>query len=129
VLEILDTFFFCFHTLLIVFVLVGWAWRRTRRAHLVLVLLTALSWCVLGIRYGFGYCPCTDWHWQVRERLGHYDMPASYIKFLIDTATGRDAPAQIVDTAVILGLVTALAFSMALNIRDWRKNRRQPHDR
>ena len=49
-----DIFFFVFHSMFILFVLVGWAWKRTRLAHLVVVGLTALSWFGLGIWYGFG---------------------------------------------------------------------------
>jgi hypothetical protein len=42
-LQVLNGFFLVFHTGLIVFNLVGWAWRRTRRLHLLTVGLTAGS--------------------------------------------------------------------------------------
>ena len=71
--------FFVFHTLWIVFKCLGWACRRTRRWQLATISLTALSWFGLGIWYGWGYCPFTDWHWQIRERLGYHDPP-SYIQ-------------------------------------------------
>jgi len=52
--------FFIFHSALIAFILFGWIWRRTRVADLVVVLLTAFSWTILGIWYGFGFCPSTE---------------------------------------------------------------------
>ena len=79
--SILNGLFFVFHTAWIAFNCVGWIWRRTRPWQLATVSLTALSWFGLGVWYGWGYCPCTDWHWQVRARLGHQDPP-SYIQLL-----------------------------------------------
>jgi len=39
--------------------------------HRASLLLTAFSWFVLGIWYGWGYCVCTDWHYMVlRDELG-----------------------------------------------------------
>ncbi|MDH3880669.1 MAG: DUF2784 domain-containing protein, partial [Desulfobacteraceae bacterium] len=55
----LDYFFIVFHGSLILFILTGWAWKRTRRIHLITISLTILSWFGLGIFYGWGYCPCT----------------------------------------------------------------------
>ena len=59
---LLDIFFVIFHSVLIAFSLAGWIWRKTRKAHLAVLSLTMISWFVAGIWYGFGYCPCTDWH-------------------------------------------------------------------
>ena len=120
VYEALNIFFIVFHSCLIIFILFGWIWRITRRANLIALLLTAFSWIVLGIWYGIGYCPCTDWHWHIRRQLGHFDMPYSYIKFLIDTFTGLDANARLVDimTAALFSL--ALICSVLVNFRDYR---------
>lgn len=115
-----DKFFFVFHSMLIVLILFGWIWRKTRVINFIVVLLTALSWTVLGIWYGFGFCPCTDWHWQVREKLGYFDMPSSYTKFLIDSLTGLDVNEKLVDILAVSFLVLALFFSVFTNVRDWR---------
>lgn len=116
--QILDIFFFVFHSVLILFNLFGWIWKKTRRLNLVTLSLTAFSWIILGIWYGFGYCPSTDWHWTVRRELGYYDMPNSYIKFLVDELTGIDFPAATVD--LWTGILLALAFlvSIYVNIKD-----------
>ena len=112
----LNIFFFVFHSVLIVFILVGWVWKKTRMAHLVLVTLTALSWFGLGIWFGFGYCPCTDWHWRVRMQLGFYDMPTSYIKFLIDRPTGWDVSPRFVDASTLVLFLAVAAASVCLNL-------------
>lgn len=78
----LDKAFFVLHTLLMGFNMVGWAFRRTRPYHLVCVILTAFSWFVLGAIYGWGYCICTDWHFQVRRSLGYEDPEFSYLQLL-----------------------------------------------
>lgn len=119
----LNIFFFGFHSAWIVFNLFGWLWRKTRLANLVTLLLTAFSWFVLGIWYGFGYCPSTDWHWQVRSRLGHPQMPNSYTKFLVDSLTGLDVSAKLVDICTVVLLLLALAASAWTNLRDWRKKK------
>jgi hypothetical protein len=117
----LDKFFFVFHTLLIIFVLFAWIWKKTRKANLIMVLLTAFSWTILGIWYGFGFCPCTEWHYQVRMKLGHFDMPSSYTKFCIDKLTGLEVNAKLVDIFTFIFLLTALIASIYVNIQDWRK--------
>ncbi len=114
----LDIFFIVFHTGWVLFNLLGWIWKKTRRANLVTLLLTGGSWTVLGLWYGFGYCPCTDWHWHVRRRLGDDDLPASYMTFLIDTLTGWTLPAELVNTVTLVGFLLVLAASVALNVRD-----------
>jgi hypothetical protein len=120
----LNIFFFVFHSSLIIFNLFGWIWKKTRLANLIVILLTAFSWTILGIWYGFGFCPCTDWHWQVREKLGYFDMPSSYTKFLIDSLTGLDVKETMVDTLAVTLLALALVASVFTNLRDWKKKRK-----
>jgi hypothetical protein len=117
----LDKFFIIFHTLFALFNLFGWIWRKTRKLNLLLLLLTLFSWLILGIWYGIGYCPLTEWHWQVRYRLGLYDMPGSYIKFLLDTLTGWDWNANVVDVMTGAAFSSALVISAVLNISDFKK--------
>lgn len=120
---LLDIGFLVFHTGWILFNLFGWIWKGSRPWNLATLLLTAFSWFVLGIWYGFGYCPCTHWHWQVRRQLGYADMPNSYIKFLIRQLTGIDLSAVLVDAATAGFFFLALMISIYLNVRDFRKAR------
>ncbi|MFP4374169.1 MAG: DUF2784 family protein [Spirochaetaceae bacterium] len=117
-LRALDILFVVFHTALVVFNLTGWAAPRLRRANLVTLALTGLSWGGLGFFYGFGYCPFTDWHWMVLRRLGETDLPASYIRYLFIRLMGLRIDAAVVDTGVLLTFLAALAVSLVLNIRD-----------
>lgn len=81
--------------------------------------LTAGSWFLLGIRYGWGFCPCTQWHWQIRDALGEPVRSASYIHFLILEITGINPPPGNVDTAVLAVFMASAALSLALNLRDF----------
>ena len=124
--EFLNLFFFVFHTSIILFILFGWIWRKTRKANMALILLTAFSWFILGIWYGYGYCPCTDWHWNVRMKLGIYDMASSYVEFLIETFTGWDVSRKFVDMIALIFLATAFLASITTNLRDWKKRKKGP---
>ena len=118
----LDYFFIVFHGSLVLFILTGWAWRKTRRIHLITTGLTMFSWFGLGICYGWGYCPCTDWHWEIKYKLGETNLPNSYVEYYIDKLTGLTWNPLVVDSAVlILGLVT-FALSCWLNWKDWNSH-------
>lgn len=115
--EMLNMLYFAFHTSWIAFNCLGWMWRRTRRWQLAAVSLTAVSWFGLGIRYGWGYCPCTDWHWQVRARLGHHDPP-SYIQLLIRELIGIDLSPDWANALAVVTLLVVALLSIVLNLRD-----------
>jgi hypothetical protein len=119
--HLLDITFIVFHTVLILFNLLGWIWKVSRRWNLSTLVITAFSWFILGIWYGFGYCPCTDWHWQVRRELGYADMPNSYIKFLIELLTGIDLSPALVNAATAILFFAALLMSLYVNFRDFEK--------
>jgi hypothetical protein len=121
-LNILNLGFFVFHTLWIAFNCVGWVWRRTRRWQFLTLTLTTLSWFGLGIWYGWGYCPCTDWHWQVRARLG-YDDPPSYVQLLVRELTGIALSPDAADSLTLGMLILAGVLSIVLNVRDLRRER------
>jgi hypothetical protein len=117
----LDIFFTVFHGGLVVFNLTGWIWRKTLLPHLITITATILSWFGLGILYGWGYCPCTDWHWDVKRRLGESPLPASYIKYHLDALTGPSWNVALVDTMTATFGITAFVLSWVLNIRLWLK--------
>lgn len=115
--KFLDIFFLCFHSLLVVLNLFGWIWKRTRMLNLFTLLLTGGSWFLLGIFYGMGYCPLTDWHFQVLRKLGATDLPNSYMKYIGDRITGLDLNPGLVDTLTLVTFFLALVISVVLNIR------------
>jgi len=73
VLATLNIVFFIFHTAILIFNLTGWIFRRTRMLHIICLGATLFSWFVMGAWKGFGYCICTDWHFQVRRAMGIND--------------------------------------------------------
>ena len=115
----LNTGFFVFHTAWVLFNCAGWIWRRTRPWQLATVSLTALSWVGLGAWYGWGYCPCTDWHWQVRARLG-LDNPPSYVQLLIREIAGIDPGPQLANVLAVAALGVSGVLGVWLTIRDRR---------
>ena len=117
----LDKFFLVFHTFLILFNLFGWIWKTTRKANLFLLLLTAGSWFILGIWYGWGYCVLTDWHFEVLERLNVQNLPNSYIKYLVDRITGLNFNAQLIDIIILLSFLFTLVLSIYYNYKDYSK--------
>jgi hypothetical protein len=130
--QLLNHFFFFFHTVVILFNTFGWIPRRTRRWNLLTLGITAFSWFVLGIWYGWGYCFCTDWHWQVREELGYHDTSRSYIHFLVLQLTGVNFDPRLVETVTMIVFTLSVICSVILNMR-WfvstrTKNRQKtPH--
>jgi len=119
----LDYFFIVFHGCLILFNLSGWAWKRTRRIHLITISLTILSWFGLGVFFGWGYCPCTEWHWKVKYELGGSNLPYSYVKYYIDKLTGFKSDPLVVDAAVVILGLFAFTLSFWLNLQDYKSNR------
>ncbi|OFY64551.1 MAG: hypothetical protein A2V64_13730 [Bacteroidetes bacterium RBG_13_43_22] len=123
--RILDIFFVVFHTSVIIFNLFGWIWKRTRFANLIMLSLTGASWLFLGLIVGvLGYCPFTDWHFNVLYKLGKTDLPDSYIKYLADRITGLDFDASLVDSITLYAFLAALAISVFLNIKDYRRKKK-----
>lgn len=114
-LYFLNYFFFVFHTVLIVFNLVGWMFPKTRKLHFYSLIFTLFSWGVLGFWKGFGYCFITDWHYQVLRKLGETGMPSSYIAFLIEKFTGWLPPSNLVDPLTLVLTLLALISSVWVN--------------
>ncbi|MBM3493913.1 MAG: DUF2784 domain-containing protein [Armatimonadetes bacterium] len=120
-LPFLNIAFFVFHTALLVFNLTGWACKRTRRLHAIALGVTLFSWIVLGPWLGWGYCVCTDWHWQVRRAMGISDPEGSYTQFLARAITGMEIGRVAMDW--ITGL--AVAFAVAMNALMTARERRR----
>ncbi len=118
ILIFLNYFFFIFHTIFTLFNIFGWIFKKTRIIHLITIILTALSWYVLGIWYGWGYCFCTDWHFQVREKLGYIDPSSSYIHFLILKISGINFNENLIIIITFLVFIICFVLSVFLNILD-----------
>ncbi|MGH2649418.1 MAG: DUF2784 family protein, partial [Ginsengibacter sp.] len=87
-LNFIDILFTLLHLLIIVFNLFGWIFPATRKANFICILITAFCWFVLGIWFGWGYCPLTDWQWHIKAQLGETNLPASFITYFTNKITG-----------------------------------------
>jgi hypothetical protein len=77
------------HLTIIIFSVTGWMIPVLRPFHLLLCLLIAFSWLVLGARKGWGYCLVTDWQWNLMRQMGRTDLPSSYMLMLYRFVTGH----------------------------------------
>jgi len=118
-----DWLLFIGHVLLVVFNMVGWIWKRTRKLHLITIGLTAFSWIVLGAVYGWGYCFFTDYHAEVLEQLGHPDAHKTFIQLMFKRLLGLSlglSTANMLAVIVFIMIILATAFVW---IRDWQRGR------
>ncbi len=116
-LYLLDILLTLAHLLIIGFNLLGWIWPQTRKLHLAVAGITLACWFLLGIWYGIGYCPLTDLHWQVKEKLGETNLPASFIKYAADSLTGSDISALLIDYITGISFGLAILASLYVNFR------------
>ena len=123
-LHLADILLTLLHLAVIGFNLCGWIWQKTRRLHLVVITVTAACWFILGIWYGVGYCPITDWQWQVKEKLGESNLPSSFIKYFADELFQRPVDAAIVDDITSICFFFAAMLSLYVNF--FIKKRRSP---
>ncbi|MBL6448681.1 DUF2784 domain-containing protein [Fulvivirga sp. 29W222] len=114
-LETKDIAFTIFHIGITLFNLFGWFFYELRRLHLLSVLITLMSWLLLGLFYGFGYCFLTDWHWDVKRKLGETGLPSSFVKYYLDMLFNADIPASLVDSITVVGLVAAVVMTVLKN--------------
>ncbi len=120
-LEALDVIFHILHLSIILINLTFWMSFRTLKIAQATVSLTMVSWLGFGFFYGFGYCFLTDWQWQVKEKLGQTNLPASYIKYVLDLITGMNWNPELVDRMALVGLSFSVLGCLIQTIRKIRK--------
>jgi hypothetical protein len=114
-LRALDLLLTLLHFAIIGFNLFGWIWKRTRRAHFICIAVTAGCWFILGIWFGIGYCPVTDWQWQVKEKLGEHNLPNSFITYYGDKLTGKAISPSLIDRLTTVCFFLAALLSIYFN--------------
>ena len=126
VLSLLNITSFVVHNLLILFNMTGWIWPRTRKLHLVTLGATLFSWIVMGAWYGWGYCLCADWHFQIRRQLGIHDHESSYMELLLNRIPGVTVTRRFADVVTVSGLVLILMATTWVWIRHFSVGRGRP---
>jgi uncharacterized protein DUF2784 len=114
-LKFLDILLTLTHFAIIGFNLLGWIWPKTRRAHLIVVAATAFSWFILGIWFGWGYCPITQWQWNVKEKLGETHLPNSFIKYYADKISEKEVNPSLVDRITLVTFLVVIVLTIYLN--------------
>ena len=120
-LLLLDGFFFAAHTLLILINVFGGLFERTRRLNLITICFTAMSWIVLGYWFGWGYCICTHWHWEVRRALGIHDAARSYNQLLVYKISGWLPAEELTSNVAATIFLVAILIQVIFGIRKIRQ--------
>ncbi len=124
-LQFLDILLTIVHLAIVGFNVFGWIPKVTRKAHFISILLTAGSWLLLGIWFGIGYCPFTDWQWQVKEKLGEINLPSNFIEYFVEKITGKDFDAQLVNNLITVCFSLVALISIYLNFFARKKRRKE----
>ncbi len=127
-LKFFDIFFTIIHVSLILFFILGWVPKKTRKIHFILAFIIAISWFVLGLFYGFGYCFLTDIHWRVKMSLQEEILPISFIKYILDKITGYDFDELLIDYITLAVFLCVFTISTLLFIKDKYENREDKKD-
>jgi hypothetical protein len=115
VLVFLDILLTIVHLVIIFFNLFGWAVPALRRFHLWSIIITAASWFILGIWFGIGYCPVTDWQWRVKEQLGESNLPGSFITYMTNNVAGASFTDNLINVVTLVAFILAAAMSVYVN--------------
>lgn len=123
-LNILDITLEILHLSIIITIVFGWYFRKTRRLNLLIIMVTSVSWFGFGWFYGMGYCFLTDYHFQIKRELGASDLPISYIKYIVDRSFSVDSNTSIIDIITMTTFIISSLLSIILNIEDYYKKSR-----
>lgn len=103
------------HLFIIGFNLLGWIFKRTRKTHFWFAMATLGCWVILGVWFGFGYCPITDWQWHVKARLGEQNLPDSFIKYFADKVFNSNINADLVDALTLIFFLISIGCTIKVN--------------
>tara|TARA_Y100001972_G_C7662029_1_gene334064 strand:+ start:2667 stop:3041 length:375 start_codon:yes stop_codon:yes gene_type:complete len=112
-LQLYDIGFTVFHSAFILFVLLGWIHPKTQRVHQVALLITLVAWLLIGWYVGtIGYCPLTDWQWDIKRQLGERNLPSSFTEYVAEKLIGIDFNKTYVDIATAAGLAFGVIMAI-----------------
>ncbi len=103
------------HLIIIAFNLFGWIFPIVRKAHFISISITAFCWFILGIWFGWGYCPITDWQWHIKEKLAETNLPASFITYFANKITGTHFNDSTINILTFVLFILAFMFSVYFN--------------
>lgn len=73
------------HLVIVAVLVFGWIHPKTRTLHRWAVSITAFCWVAVAwvMDKKLGYCPVTDWQWQIKRLRGEKNIPSSYVDYLL----------------------------------------------
>ena len=91
--------------------------KSTRKAHIVAIGLILIAWLGIGWYKGvIGYCPLTDWHWDIKRDLGERNISSSFIEYTLVKITGLDLNRKLVDIGTAVGLILSVLCAGYVNL-------------
>jgi hypothetical protein len=123
-LYLIDVLFTLLHIIIILFNLFGWIFPAARKAHFICIAITAFCWFILGIWFGWGYCPLTDWQWNIKNQLGETNLPASFITWFANKITGMRFGDTFINLLTLILFILAAIVSVYFNFLKPRKKNR-----
>jgi hypothetical protein len=112
-----DRLLYAAHVATMLFIAFGWLLPETRLVNWYLIVLTFLSWSVLGwvFRSGYGFCFLTGIQSLIRRRLGEAAGMDSFVHDMVVRVTGREIDPRWVGIATHVGFYLAAAASAYVN--------------
>jgi hypothetical protein len=106
--------------------LLAWIPKSTRKLHMIILVLTIVSWIGLGYFFGWGYCILTDWHWDILEYLGERPFHSAFVAYFFDRVFNVSMSNHFSNIITIAGLIFGLSGAIYVNIiiPKWKKKKR-----
>ncbi len=111
----LDVFFNILHIIIILINCFGWAFKKTLMLNLILLLTTMLSWTILGVFFGLGFCFLTNLHFALLGELKPTNIPFSYLDYLLIENFNLKVSSQTISLLSILVVFGSLGISIKKN--------------
>jgi len=111
-----DNIFNILHILAILINCFGWAFSKTLKLNLWLLLLTISSWSILGLFFGIGFCFLTEVHSFALGLMGRPSISFSYLDYLLLVKLKIPISSNIISILSILAVFTSLGISIKKNL-------------
>ncbi len=112
----LDVFFNFIHIIIILINCFGWAFKETLKLNIILLLITMLSWTILGIFFGLGFCFLTNLHFSLLGELKSTNIPFSYLDYLLIENFNLKVSSQTISLLSIVVVFSSLTISIKKNL-------------
>ncbi|MCA1901621.1 MAG: DUF2784 domain-containing protein [Candidatus Hydrogenedens sp.] len=122
-LKIADVLLTVIHLIFIVFILFGWIPIKLRKVHYISMWIVFISWFLLGLYFGLGYCPLTDLHWKIKIKLNEVNLPYSFIKYILDRITKNDFDETMINYVTVVVFIFIFILSTYFFIKDKRSKK------